>query len=110
MMRETNSFRVCDPKEAAKILEDDESSIELISIPDAFSKVVEKFRDNKALVQRDEVTKEWKGLTYIEYQEHVEKIAKVFIKLGLDRHGVVAVFAHNCVEWVLSEMAAIHAG
>lgn len=59
---------------------------------------------------KDVVLGEWRGITYREYRERVERMAKVFIKLGLERHGIVAVLAFNSVEWFVSELAAIHAG
>lgn len=74
------------------------------------SNVVEKYPNHLALMRKDEISKEWKGITYKEYKDRVEKMAKVFIKLGLERHGTVAVLAFNSVEWYVSELAAVHAG
>lgn len=104
----STSFRVSDPEGAVKVLAP--ASLKLKTITDCFDETVRSFPDRKALVVQDEVTKQWKSLTYADYKSQVEKIAKAFIKLGLRRHGVVAVFAHNSVEWILSELAAIHAG
>lgn len=104
----STSFRVTDPKDAVKI--SDTAPLKLKTIPECFEEIVHSFRDRKALVIQDEVTKQWKSLNYDEYRSQVEKMAKIFIKLGLERHGVVAVFANNSTEWILSELAAIHAG
>lgn len=107
-LSESLSFRVSDPKDAVKIF--GPASLKLKTIPECFKEIVKIFPDRKALVVQNEVSKLWQSLTYVEYQSQVEKIAKAFIKLGLRRHGVVAVFAHNSVEWILSEVAAIHSG
>jgi long-subunit acyl-CoA synthetase (AMP-forming) len=90
--------------------EDPEANFKPISVVDVFDETVEKFPNNKALMVKDEVTKKWNGITFKEYKERVEKMAKVFITLGLEIHGTVAVLAFNCVEWFVSELAAIHAG
>jgi long-chain-fatty-acid--CoA ligase ACSBG len=107
-------FRVTDPKTPVKLLENigDDSSLSInpITIPDAFNHTVQKFPDNKALMFKDEASNEWKGITFKEYKDRVFHISKVFIKLGLEKHGTVAVLAFNCVEWFISELAAIHAG
>lgn len=81
-----------------------------ITIPHLMKRIVSNYGDHTALMCKDEVTKEWNGITYKEYQNRVEKMAKVFIKLGLGQHGTVAVLASNSVEYFVSELAAIHAG
>ena len=106
MIRETSDIFVSDPKNPIKLLE---PSI-LPTIPEKFSQTVKRFPDRIAFVAKNEVTKELTTFTFQEFKEQVEKIAKVFIKLGLERHGTVAVFANNCIEWFISELAAIHAG
>lgn len=114
VIREASEFRVTDPKLPVKILENfidhPAAAIEVITVPCALDRAASEFPDRKALMFKDEVTKEWNGITFKEYKAKVEKIAKVFIKLGLERHGTVAVLAFNCAEWHLSELAAIHAG
>jgi long-chain-fatty-acid--CoA ligase ACSBG len=80
-----------------------------ISIPAVMKKTSEKFKNHVALKYKNDAG-EWKGITYGEYYRKVEEMAKVFIKLGLQKYGVVAILASNSVEWLISEMAAIHAG
>ncbi|CAG9810747.1 unnamed protein product [Chironomus riparius] len=102
-----------DPSHRVKICQvtDDKiASIEPITIPRLFADVVQEFPNYPALVQKNLTTNEWETTTFSEYQQKVERIAKVFIKLGLERHGCVAVLAHNSVEWFVSGLAAIHAG
>jgi long-chain-fatty-acid--CoA ligase ACSBG len=113
-IREAAEFRVTDPRNAVKIMEDfsddPAAKFDPISVVDAFEKTVKNFPNHKAMVTKDELTKQWNEITYKEYKDRVDKMAKVFIKLGLERHGTVAVLAFNCVEWFVSELAAIHAG
>lgn len=47
---------------------------------------------------------------FSEYRDRVHKMAKVFIKIGLEAHHTVGVLAFNSPEWFISELAAIHAG
>jgi long-subunit acyl-CoA synthetase (AMP-forming) len=79
------------------------------SLPAVMKKTSEKFKNHTALMYKNEAG-EWKGINYEEYYKKVEKIAKIFIKLGLQKNGVVAVLASNSVEWLISELAVIHAG
>ncbi|KAL7044176.1 hypothetical protein ACKWTF_001815 [Chironomus riparius] len=79
------------------------------TVVDFFNETVENFPSHLALASRDANGK-WNFLTYQEYKNRVEKIAKVFIKLGLSERGVVAILAWNCPEWVVAALGAIHAG
>lgn len=94
IVRKAKEFRVTDPRQAISIIEDftsdPEAKLEPISLIEAFGKTVENFPNNKALMFKDEKTQEWKGISYREYKSQVDKIAKVFIKIGLERHGTVA--------------------
>lgn len=114
IVRESSEFRVTDRKQAVQILRNvcdaPEASIESITVPEALNRTVANFPDRNALMYKDEVSKTWNGITFKEYKERIERIAKVFIKLGLEVHGTVAVLAFNCPEWFISELAAIHAG
>lgn len=113
-IREATDFRVTDPRNAVKMLEDfsddPAAKFEPMSVVDAFERTVENYPNHKALMFKDEIKKVWDGISYQEYKNRVEKMAKVFIKLGLERHGTIAVLAFNCVEWFVAELAAIHAG
>ncbi|KAG5669652.1 hypothetical protein PVAND_017536 [Polypedilum vanderplanki] len=80
---------------------------EPITVIDFFKETVEKFPNTNALVNFSE-NKHF--ISYQIYQTYVEKIAKIFIKLGLERHGVVAILAWNSSEWVISALGAIHSG
>jgi long-chain-fatty-acid--CoA ligase ACSBG len=109
---DSEDFRVTDPSKTVNIFRDQDENnefIEPITIPELLSKIAEKYADKKAMMFKEENSDEWKGITYKEYRDRVEKMAKVFIKLGLNRFESVAVFAINRVEWVIAQMAAIHA-
>lgn len=111
--REATEFRVTDTKAAVKLLDLEEDPVTLfqpMTVIKAFNRTVENFPDRNALMYKEEGSAEWRGVNYREYQKKVLKLAKVFIKLGLERHGSVAIFASNCVEWNLSVLATIHAG
>lgn len=106
-------FRVVDPSKPVRILSEPNgkhASMEPITIPALMKRTVANYGSHTALMYKDVVTKGWNGITYKEYQNRVEKMAKVFIKLGLEQHGTVAVLAFNSVEWFVTGLAAIHAG
>jgi len=105
-----NDYRSTELHKTVKIPRSENDKVEPITVPALMKRTAENYPNHDALMYQDEVTKEWIGISYREYRERVEKIAKVFIKLGLERHGVVAVLAFNSVEWFVSELAAIDAG
>lgn len=110
-VRETKDFRVTDKKRPMRILRaSDGSDCEPVSIPDLLKKAVDKYSDHPAIAYNDPETKNWKFINYKDYKAKVEQFAKVFIKLGLQRWGSVAVLAFNSVEWFVTELACIHAG
>lgn len=114
LIRESSEFHATSPTEAVKLFpnasDDPIASFEPTTVMEAFNTTVEKYPEHNALMFKDEITKQWNEITYKDYKSCVEKMAKVFIKLGLERHGTVAVLAFNSVEWFISEMAAVHAG
>lgn len=110
LIKESTEFRVTDPSKPIKICRSTSDRIEPLTVPALMKRTVDNYGKHTALMYKDEITKEWTGITYKEYRERVEKTAKVFIKLGLERHGTVAVLAFNSVEWFVSDLAAIHAG
>lgn len=83
--------------------------IQPVTVPQFFTSVVEKHSSYPALASHDENGK-WNFLSYSGYKSRVEKIAKVFVKLGLSERGVVAILAWNSPEWVIAALGAIHAG
>lgn len=108
-----NDFRIIDPTKRVKIRidpKDEVACIEPITIPEMMKKVAKRYPNRPALKQMNGITKDWEVLTFSDYHHKVEKIAKVFIKLGLKRHETVAVLAFNSIEWFVTEMATIHAG
>lgn len=111
-MKTFDDFRVTDPTKTVKILLDpsDRSEVPLITVPAVMKRTVENYPDHPALMYKDAFTKEWVAVTFKDYRNRVEKMAKVFIKLGLECHGIVAVLAFNSVEWFIAALAAIHAG
>ena len=80
-----------------------------ISIPGLLERTATKFPHHPAMVYKNH-QKISQTITFEEYRSRVLKIAKVFIKLGLEPRHSVAVMAFNSPEWFISELAAIHAG
>lgn len=112
-IKESQVSRTTDITKPVRIVKDSNdrtASVDPITIPALLKRTAENYPNTAALMYKDVVLGEWCGITYREYRERVERMAKVFIKLGLERHGIVAVLAFNSVEWFVSELAAIHAG
>lgn len=80
-----------------------------MTIVEFFDQTVNQFPDHDALVFRDS-SGIWHKISYKEYKNRVEKMAKIFIKIGLRQRGIVSVLAWNSPEWFISSLAAIYAG
>lgn len=100
-----------DPAQPVKlrITKEGVASLDPISVPDLMNRTVRDYPDHPAMVYKN-AQRMWQTVTYKEYQERVFKMAKVFIKIGLEPHHTVSVLAFNSPEWFVSELAAIHAG
>ena len=48
--------------------------------------------------------------TYEQYMQDVRTAAKGFLELGLERFHTVGILGYNSPEWVISHVAAVHAG
>lgn len=105
------NFTTTDPTQPVKLRigEEGVGSLDPLSVPDLMNRTVRDYPDHPAMVYKN-AQKTWQTITYGEYRERVHKIAKAFIKLGLEPHHTVSVLAFNSPEWFVSELAAIHAG
>lgn len=101
-------FRTSDINQLIDITRYD-GDTEPITVIEYFRKTVEKFPSEDALAYKD-TNENWVKINYEEYHRQVEKLAKVFIKMGLKQRGVVAILAWNSPKWVITALAAIHAG
>jgi long-chain-fatty-acid--CoA ligase ACSBG len=101
-------IRTSDLNQLVKIIRSD-GDMEPISVIDYFRRVVEKHPEHDALVYKGPHGL-WIKISYAEYHRQVEKMAKILIKMGLKRRGVVAILAWNSPQWVITALAAIHAG
>lgn len=80
-----------------------------ISVPCLMNRTVRDYPDHPALVFQND-KHEWEQITFSQYRDRAYKMAKVFLKLGLEHRNSVAILAFNSPEWFVSFMAAIHAG
>lgn len=53
---------------------------------------------------------QWIKWTYKQYLHDVTVCAKAFIRLGLERFHSVCILGFNSPEWIIADLAAIHAG
>ena len=67
-----------------------------------------KFANSPALKQ--ESGGEWKTITWKEYYDEAEKVAKSLIALGMEAHDTVNVIGFNSPEWFYAGLGAIMAG
>jgi long-chain-fatty-acid--CoA ligase ACSBG len=104
-----DKFFSTNPSEAVDLLRADDEN-DPVTIQKLFNEVVDRCGDRIALMQKDKISKVWKGMNYKVYREKVVNMAKVFIKLGLERHGTVAILGDNCIEWFIADFAAVFAG
>ena len=65
--------------------------------------------DRMFLAQRDE-NREWRGISYAEFQSQARKIAQALLDRGLSVERPLAVLSGNDIEHALLEIAAMYAG
>ncbi len=76
-----------------------------------FDKIVNRFPDHEALVVRHQL-RQGKPirLTYIELQRRVDDCAKAMLELGVGHGERVGIWAPNCVEWCVLQLATAKIG
>jgi len=84
------------------------TSITLLEIPigEQLNKTAKKYPYNEAIYIRHQKTR----LSYTELNEKVTQTAKAFISIGLNQNNKVAIYAPNCLEWVLTQYACARIG
>jgi len=76
------------------------------TISEIFDETVEKYPNHDALVYNDRKIR----LTYSEFKDRVDKLAKSLMALGIKRGDHIAVWAYNVPEWVLLQFASAKIG
>lgn len=111
-IKKAESYIVTDPSQPVKIYKSKFLKLhrEALTLPQLLDKAVEFYPNHAALKYKEDGSEKWQVITYNDYKCRAEKIAKTFIKLGLEEYGSVAVLANNRPEWFLAEIAAIYAG
>jgi len=77
-----------------------------ITIGQQLYETANKFPYNDALYIHHQKTR----LSYTELNERVTQTAKAFISIGLNQSSKVAIYAPNCLEWVLTQYACARIG
>lgn len=105
---DTNTTTAATGAVKLKIDERGMSSIPPLSVPTLLQRTVARHMDHTALcVKRDG---KWLKWTYKQYLHDVTICAKAFIRLGLERFHSVCILGFNSPEWIIADLAAIHAG
>ncbi|XP_029439096.1 long-chain-fatty-acid--CoA ligase ACSBG2-like isoform X2 [Rhinatrema bivittatum] len=73
-----------------------------------FRQTVQRYGDRPALATRRDGR--WETITYLQYYQDCRAAAKGFLKLGLEPFHGVGIMGFNCMEWFISDIAAIMAG
>jgi len=50
------------------------------------------------------------GVTWTEFRDHVRRVAKSLIALGINRHDKVNILSYTCYRWVLTDVAVMSVG
>ena len=82
--------------------------LDQLTIPELLKRTVETRMHNDALCfKRNGV---WESLSWKEYYDLTRIVARAFCHLGLKEGEGVSIIGFNCVQWVISDLAAIFAG
>lgn len=77
-----------------------------VTIGDMFDQTVEKYPDNDALIVRHQHIR----YTYSQLREKVDECAKALLALGLEKGDRCGVWAPNCAEWTITQLATSKIG
>jgi long-chain acyl-CoA synthetase len=77
-------------------------------ISDALDRTARAYADLPALRWKEDGA--WVSLTWSAYRQQVHLAARGFLALGLERGKGVAILGFNCPEWLVADLAAVHAG
>jgi long-subunit acyl-CoA synthetase (AMP-forming) len=78
------------------------------TIPHALERTARAFADLPALRWKEAGT--WQSLSWSAYRQQVRLAARGFLALGLEPGKGVAIIGYNCPEWLVADLAAVHAG
>ena len=80
----------------------------LLRISDALDRTARECADLPALGWKEQGA--WRSLSWSAYRQQVHLAARGFMSLGLDAGKGVAIIGYNCPEWLVADVAAVHAG
>ncbi len=78
------------------------------TIPQALDRTARDCADRPALRFKENGV--WESLTWSAYRQQVHLAARGFLALGLEPGKGVAIIGYNCPEWLVADLAAVHAG
>ncbi|KAK7116001.1 long-chain-fatty-acid--CoA ligase ACSBG2-like isoform X2 [Littorina saxatilis] len=79
-----------------------------ITVPTLIKSIAKKIPDHVAMaIKRDGA---WVNWTYAQYLADIHRVAKSFIKLGLEPYKGVGIIGFNSPEWFLADLGALFAG
>ncbi|MDY0329317.1 MAG: AMP-binding protein [Thiomonas sp.] len=76
------------------------------TIGDFFDAMAQRMAEHEALVVRQQNRR----LSYAELKREVDRLASAMLRSGLRKGDRVGIWAHNCVEWVLMQLATAKVG
>lgn len=77
-----------------------------MTIPDYFDMIAQKYADNMAVIYHFEKI----YLTYADFKKMVDRAAKGFLAIGIQKGEHVAVWATNKLEWLIAQFALAKIG
>ncbi|MCX6044775.1 MAG: AMP-binding protein [Chloroflexi bacterium] len=77
-----------------------------VTIGDLFDQIVARFPENEALVARHQAVR----YTYRELKMHVDQCARALIALGVQKGERMGIWAPNCAEWTITQLATSKIG
>ena len=77
-----------------------------ITIGDMFDQTVARYPDNEALIVRHQSIR----YTYRQLKEQVDRCARALMALGAEKGDRLGIWAPNCAEWTIVQLAAAKIG
>lgn len=65
----------------------------------------EKFNLKNAFYRKDHELNKWEGISWIDFHDKVEKLAKALLNFGISEQENVAIFSENMPNWVIADVS-----
>ncbi|MFD0761434.1 AMP-dependent synthetase/ligase [Lutibacter aestuarii] len=77
----------------------------VLHIGEEIREKVAKYQHKKAIYYKNNVSKNWEGITWNSLGKRVEELSKALINFGIEAKHNIAIFAENMPNWIIADIS-----